>query len=227
MALVAILSVCAGLVVWRVAAGRMATSGTSDYGSLSVTAPPPIARDASAQQALAETAPVTLPRHADRPMELHVEKSRAMLTVMVAGHPAKRFPVAFAAHPEGAKSREGDERTPEGRYILRPHHESPAFGRCFFVCYPNESDAARGARDGAIDQRQADAISSALRRGEIPRQDTALGGLILLHGTRDRSRTQLTDRNWTLGCIAMENADLLELLAAFTPDDRPILEIRP
>lgn len=226
LVVVALVAAIAGLAAWRAATRWLATEPPDP-----VAARPhgrrPIASDARAAAVVASTASVALPRHAEAPLTLVVEKSTATLRVMADGRELKAFPVAFGPEPVGAKSREGDGRTPEGRYLLIPHHESPGFGECFFVCYPNEADAARGLSEGAITSARARATVAALARGSRPPQDTALGGLILLHGTRDRSRTGLTTSNWTNGCIAMENADLVELLSAFDPGDRPVIDLRP
>jgi len=67
---------------------------------------------------------------------------------------------------------------------------------------------------------------SALDREALPPHGTALGGLILIHGTRDRRLRPLTASSWTDGCIALENHDVLELLTAFAPSDRPRVTIR-
>jgi murein L,D-transpeptidase YafK len=136
-------------------------------------------------------------------------------------------PVAFGDAPEGRKQAEGDARTPEGRYALIPHHPSPSFGSCFYIGYPNRDDADRGLAAGSIDRDQHTRIAECLAGGFRPPHDTALGGLILLHGTKDRSRIPLTKINWTNGCIAMENDHLVELLSAFKPEDRPFLDISP
>ena len=69
-------------------------------------------------------------------------------------------------------------------------------------------------------------IRESLARGQYPPHDTVLGGLILLHGTKQGVPGQ-TSTNWTNGCIAMDNDDLAELLALYTADDRPALVIRP
>ena len=189
----------------------------------------PIVRDEAALEEISRTAGVALPRHAQEPLRLVVEKSRRLLRVVAAedGRAIKAYPVALGGSPEGAKEREGDQRTPEGRYVLQPRHESPSFGTCFFVCYPNAKDAERGREAGLISDRQAAAIRAAEGDRRSPPQDTPLGGLILVHGTSNRSQGALTRLDWTLGCIALENPDLLELLAAFEPADRPEIEIRP
>ena len=110
--------------------------------------------------------------------------------------------------------------------MLIPHHPSPSWGGCFYVCYPNEQDAARGLADGVISPQQRERIAESLREGSIPPFGSALGGQILLHGTKEGYPCQ-TCLNWTDGCIAMENDDLRELLEVYKPHDRPILRILP
>ena len=213
-----------------VAARRHAPSfGPDDLLPLDVRRVTPIVREPAVSSEVEATAAAVLPDHASEPLRLVVTKSERVLRVLAAGdgRTIKAFPCALGGQPSGAKEREGDERTPEGRYALIPHHESPAFGACFFVCYPNEADAARASASGLVTARQAAAIRDAGADGGRPPQDTPLGGLILVHGTRDRSRGGLTLTDWTLGCIALENRDLLELLAAFGPSDRPEIDILP
>ena len=91
----------------------------------------------------------------------------------------------------------------------------------------DESDARDGNEKGRIDADQRERILLAMRRGDKPPHQTPLGGLILIHGTKKRWVPGLTRTNWTDGCIAMENDDLQELLAAFDSHDRPIVRILP
>lgn len=163
---------------------------------------------------------------ADRGLRLVLSKSRYRLDVFEQDRLLKVYPVGLGDEPAGQKVREGDSRTPEGDYLLIPHHPSPNFGGCFYVCYPGLSDARRGIAAGLVGSDTWRTIFERLISGEAPPPSTGLGGLILIHGTKDRSTRQLTDSNWTQGCVAMENQHLLELLAAFSPADRPVISIR-
>jgi len=168
-----------------------------------------------------------LPRGPRYDLRLEVVKSRYRLDVIDGEHRIKVYPIALGGAPEGGKEREGDHRTPEGDYVLMPHHSSPKFGECFYVGYPSLADAERALAAGLLDRRGWRRIADAFSQGRRPPYDTVLGGLILIHGTRDRAQQDLTRTNWTDGCIAMENEHLLELLAAFSPADRPLVRIRP
>lgn len=106
----------------------------------------------------------------------------------------------------GPKERRGDLRTPEGWYRTSDKPWSTFHG-AIAVHYPNAQDAAEGLRAGRIDEARAAAIRSASRSGRKPDQTTALGGEILVHGGGSAA-------DWTLGCIALDDADIDALRAA-------------
>ncbi|MFN2516109.1 MAG: L,D-transpeptidase family protein [Pyrinomonadaceae bacterium] len=58
-----------------------------------------------------------------------------------------------------------------------------------------------------ISRKEYEAIVKANKRKATPPQNTALGGLIYIHGNGAKS-------DWTLGCVALENEDIRELFAA-------------
>jgi hypothetical protein len=185
-----------------------------------------IRRDAGTQRDIEASSEVFLDGLEASRLSLVVTKSRYRLDVMRGEKSLKTFPVALGDAPVGPKRRQGDERTPEGEYVLVPHHPSPSFGVCFYVCYPNEADADRALDEAAIGRSAHRRILERLAQGGRPPHDTVLGGLILLHGTK-RGFPGQTSANWTDGCIAMNNDDLAELLALYRPADRPTLTIRP
>src|SRR5690606_20762564 len=96
--------------------------------------------------------------------------------------------IALGGNPVGHKQQEGDQRTPEGRYVLDYRKPDSAYFRALHVSYPNAADAA-----------------AAKARGVSP------GGLIMIHGQRNgfgwaAAATQRVD--WTDGCIALSNEDM-------------------
>jgi hypothetical protein len=191
-----------------------------------------IVRDPGTRLAIRATRQVVLPAADAGFLRLVVTKHRYRLDVLAGDEILKTYPIALGGAPEGRKESEGDRRTPEGDYLLIPHHPSPGFGRCFYLCYPNERDAATALRAGQIDAVQQERIMRNLRPGgtRLPRRpphDTPLGGLILLHATKQPVDSSLTATNWTNGCIALEHPHLDELLEVWEPDDRPRLSILP
>ncbi len=120
-----------------------------------------------------------------------VEKSKERLVFLDAGRVVKEYTVVFGANPVGHKQQEGDERTPEGAYVLDYKKSDSAFYKSIHISYPNEADQLR-AEDLGV----------------------APGGFIMIHGQRNGlswlSRlTQLF--NWTDGCIAVTNAEMDEI----------------
>jgi len=155
-----------------------------------------------------------------------VDKKARRLRLYEGGSLLKTYPVAFGPNLEGHKTREGDGRTPEGKYYLIKH-TSPAFGRCFYIAYPNEKDAREGHENDVISKKSYLKVKAATTAKTYPPSNTGLGGQILLHGTKDRSEQNLTSIDWTLGCIAMENADIMEILNAIPDNARPEIQISP
>jgi hypothetical protein len=121
--------------------------------------------------------------------------------------------------PEGAKQRQGDLRTPEGWYRTwdRPWSR---FSHALTISYPGPADAERGLRDGLVTAAQAEAIRAAAAADRPPPMDTALGGLILLHGGGSAA-------DWTLGCVAFEDADLVALRSLLPAELRSDVLILP
>lgn len=125
----------------------------------------------------------------------------------------KTYAIALGNNPTGHKRQEGDGATPEGDYYLTHKNAQSKFYLSLGLSYPNTHDADQGLRQGLISTDERDAIASAVRRQEKPPQKTRLGGDIFIHGGG-------IVRDWTQGCVALENEaikELFELLPVRTP----------
>ncbi len=132
-----------------------------------------------------------------------VAKSERRLWLYESGSLAGCWSIALGFDPVGDKAREGDGRTPEGWYRTSDKPWS-AFDGAIAIHYPNRDDADRAVEQGTIGRRTRRRILEALREGKPPPQKTAMGGEVLIHGGGSRS-------DWTLGCVALTDADLAEL----------------
>jgi hypothetical protein len=130
----------------------------------------------------------------------------------------KTYPIALGTHPDGQKERRGDGSTPEGEYVICTRLPRSQYHLFMGLNYPNSEDAERGMAAGTIDEIQARAIGSSSDRGAQPPWETELGGAIGLHGGG-------AERDWTLGCIALENEAIEELWVATREGTR--VTIRP
>jgi murein L,D-transpeptidase YafK len=124
--------------------------------------------------------------------------------------------VALGREPIGPKQQAGDSRTPEGDYHLRSRGWDSRFHLFLIIDYPSREDAEAGFRAGLISLRTFGEILEAHERGVLPPQNTALGGIVGLHGEGVRWSGDSEHLNWTNGCIAMTDAQI-EFLAARSP----------
>lgn len=134
-----------------------------------------------------------------------VEKGKRRLSLIRDGEVFAHWRIALGGEPVGHKQREGDGRTPEGRYQLDWRNPDSCCYKSLHVSYPDAADGAAAAA-----------------RGDDP------GGLIMIHG-------QVNGRGWlgwfnqyrdhTHGCIAVRNAPM-EVIWRAVDDGTPI-EIRP
>ncbi len=134
-----------------------------------------------------------------------VMKAGRRMQIMDGETVVKTYSIALGGSPVEHKQKEGDERTPEGRYVLDWRNPGSGYHRSIHVSYPNEADKARAAS-----------------AGEDP------GGMIMIHGQRNylgwlSPLTQWFD--WTNGCIAVSNAEMDEIWD-LVKNGTPI-EIRP
>ena len=134
-----------------------------------------------------------------------VRKGERKLQLMRNGTALRTFKIALGLRPEGHKQFEGDFRTPEGVYRLTRRNPNSEYFLSIQVDYPNAQDVARARRQG-------------LRPG----------GAIMIHGQPNipkKTRDYYSNVDWTEGCIAVSNSDMVEIWL-MTPPDTPI-EILP
>ena len=123
------------------------------------------------------------------------------------------------SYNDGHKQRRGDLRTPEGWYRTSDKPWSDFYG-AIAVHYPGKADAVRGLKAGLVSQEQHDAIVAAIDAGKKPPQNTRLGGEILIHGGGG-------EVDWTLGCVALDDAEIDLLRAALPSSQRTDVLILP
>jgi len=134
-----------------------------------------------------------------------VEKSALRLTVFEGDAGVKSYRIAAGA-VMGDKQCEGDRKTPEGDFYIciRKTKGQTSYTRSLGLSYPNLEDAERGRRNGLITAGQYYSIVQAIKNNRKPPWQTKLGGAIMIHGKRE-------NRTGTLGCIALDEDDIIEL----------------
>jgi len=130
-----------------------------------------------------------------------VRKAERRLYLLKQGAVLRSFRIALGLMPEGSKERSGDYRTPEGSYRLTRRNTHSDYFLAIQVSYPNAED---------------------LQRARHRRWDP--GGSIMVHGLPNNLRhapDYYANRDWTDGCIALANADMIEFWL-LTHDNMPI-----
>jgi murein L,D-transpeptidase YafK len=136
---------------------------------------------------------------------IRVHKAERVLQLLTGGATLRSYPIALGRHPEGAKQRLGDGRTPEGFYEIDGRTARTPYHRALHISYPNIAD---------------------LRRAQAAHVNP--GGAIFIHGMpasfghHDPVRFFV---DWTDGCVAVGNIAIEEIWAAV--DDGTVVEIMP
>lgn len=137
-----------------------------------------------------------------------VEKAAHRLTVYDGNQAVRTYRAAFGTGvADGDKEVQGDGRTPEGLFYVCMKNPRSKYTLSLGLSYPNIEHARRGLRDKLITQEQYDQIVAALQAGQTPPWDTRLGGEIMIHGKGSQ-------RDWTAGCVAMDDSSITELYSA-------------
>ena len=138
---------------------------------------------------------------------LRINKQKRTLEVFDEGKRLRSYPISLGFAPNGDKEVEGDGKTPEGEFYVFTKNPESAFFLSLGLSYPNSEDARRGLRDGLISQAEHDEIVDAISNKLMPPQKTKLGGEIYIHGGG-------CQKDWTAGCVALENEKMKELFDA-------------
>jgi tetratricopeptide (TPR) repeat protein len=134
-----------------------------------------------------------------------IEKSARRLMLISQGEVLKTYRIALGGNPIGPKERQGDNKTPEGTYVIDGRNRDSRFYFSLHISYPNERDKRRAKELGV-----------------------SPGGDIMIHGIKNGS-SWVGDAHakvdWTNGCIAVTNEEIEEI--AMLAQNGTIVEIRP
>lgn len=120
-----------------------------------------------------------------------IEKNKRRLTLLNSNTPIKSYEISLGTKPTGKKTERDDNRTPEGVYTIDRKNLKSSYHRALHISYPNTEDKAQSKA-----------------RGVSP------GGDIMIHGLPNGEESYefyQTKRDWTAGCIAVNNAEIEEI----------------
>ena len=134
-----------------------------------------------------------------------IEKSARRLMLISQGEVLKTYKIALGGNPIGPKERQGDNKTPEGTYVIDARNRDSRFHLSLHISYPNEKDKKRAKELGV-----------------------SPGGDIMIHGLKNGLSSvgdAHTGVDWTKGCIAVTDQEIEEI-DKLAPNGT-IVEIRP
>lgn len=146
-----------------------------------------------------------------------ITKSARKLELYSGRKVLRTYRIGLGFSPVNDKVREGDGATPEGTFYIFTRNADSAYYLSLGISYPNTNNAKRGLRDGLINKEQYQQIVDANQSRSTPPQKTALGGQIYIHGNGSH-------KDWTLGCVALDDKDVLELFNAISVGTRVIIK---
>lgn len=120
-----------------------------------------------------------------------LNKKARKLYLLKSGKIYRTYNVRLGGQPIGHKQQEGDERTPEGQYVLDARIENSKYHKSIHLSYPNTEDQKLAQKTGLNP-----------------------GGEVMLHGQPNGfgwAWRLLALWDWTDGCIAVNNQDMDEL----------------
>jgi len=134
-----------------------------------------------------------------------IEKKARTMELVRAGQVLKTYKIALGGEPVGAKTMQGDHRTPEGDYVINSRNAHSQFHRSLHISYPDAADRER-----------------ARKLGVAPGGDIYIHGLPNGYGFIGAAHRA---RDWTDGCIAVTNQEIEEIWKLV--ENGTAVEIRP
>ena len=120
----------------------------------------------------------------------------------------------FGRNINSPKSREGDNATPVGEYMICTIDTLSRYHKFLRLNYPNLVDAGEALVKGRISQKQYDKLTFEYYYGDCPDSVTDLGGNIGIQGIGEYNtifKNLPFVFNWTDGSIAVSNEDIDEI----------------
>ncbi len=145
---------------------------------------------------------VSFEKSADRVV---IEKARRRLTLLRGDSVIKTYKIALGSQPVGRKECRGDNRTPEGRYVVDGRNKRSRYHWSLHISYPNAADRV-----------------NARKKKCNPGGDIFIHGLPNGYGWMGKLHTA---HDWTLGCIAVTDQEIEEIWN-LVPNGTPV-EIKP
>lgn len=129
--------------------------------------------------------------HGESVTKIEVHKAERKMYLLHDRTVLKEYDIQLGGNPIGPKHFEGDQKTPEGAYLISQRNPNSTYHLSLRISYPNAADRAFAAA-----------------AGKEP------GGDIFIHGQPGWTKVK---GDWTVGCIAVTDKEIEEIYAMVNP----------
>jgi len=143
---------------------------------------------------------------------LLVDTQKLELDVKLGDTTLVRFEnIAIGRNGSGFKKKRGDDTTPLGKYKISWFNRKSRYKYFYGFNYPSIENVYQAFTEGLVDKKTYQRVMKAHKNQQVPPQNTPLGGMIGIHGLGGADRKIHESMNWTHGCIALTNEQIIQL----------------
>lgn len=123
--------------------------------------------------------------------QIQIYKAQRVMYLLHDDKVLKSYRIGLGGQPVGPKQFEGDQKTPEGAYVISHRNPNSTYHLSLGISYPNDANRAIAAA-----------------AGQPP------GGDIFIHGGPNG---RVSSADWTVGCIAVTDREMERIYAMVKP----------
>ena len=123
--------------------------------------------------------------------QIQIYKAQRIMYLLHENKVLKSYRIGLGGQPVGDKQFEGDQKTPEGGYVITHRNPNSTYHLSLGISYPNPADRAFAAAAGR-----------------------SPGGDIFIHGGPNG---RVSTNDWTYGCIAVTDREIEQIYAMVKP----------
>lgn len=141
--------------------------------------------------------------------EIKVYKSERRLEILADDQSIiKEYKVVLGQTPIGAKERSGDNKTPEGEYILDYKNSKSLYHLAFHISYPTKAQVKKAKQDGINPGGDIMLHGYPTKLSTIQEWLTSMN---FQNDNEEKVRNLMPLYDWTNGCIAVTNQEIEEI----------------
>ena len=129
--------------------------------------------------------------HGPEVTQVQIYKAQRIMYLLNDSKVLKTYRIGLGGQPVGHKQFEGDQKTPEGAYVISHRNPNSTYHLSLGISYPNDADRAFAAAAGL-----------------------SPGGDIFIHGGPNG---RVSTNDWTFGCIAVTDREMERIYAMVKP----------